>query len=69
MRPRTGSGDGPAPGSAPGPNGQREKEVPMSVPRFRRFRSLLVAWLLAAGLAMAQVATVLADGGSPPYPR
>jgi len=41
----------------------------MFVPHLRRFRSLLVAWLLAAGLVIAQVATVLADGGSPPYPR
>lgn len=41
----------------------------MSVPHFRRFRSLLVAWLLAAGLALAQVATALADGGTGPYPR
>jgi hypothetical protein len=41
----------------------------MSVPHFRRFRSLLVAWLLAAGLAVAQVATALADGSTGPYPR
>jgi hypothetical protein len=42
----------------------------MFVPHIRRFRSLLVAWLLAAGLAIAQVAIVLADGGSGgPYPR
>jgi hypothetical protein len=42
----------------------------MFVPHIRRFRSLLVAWLLAAGLAVAQVAIVLADGGTGgPYPR
>jgi hypothetical protein len=41
----------------------------MFVPNFRHFRSLLVAWLLAAGLALAQVATALADGGTGPYPR
>jgi hypothetical protein len=41
----------------------------MPVHNVRRFRSLVVAWFLAAGLAMAQVATVLADGGNPPFPR
>jgi hypothetical protein len=41
----------------------------MFVSHIRRFRSLLVAWLLAAGLAIAQVAIVLADGSGGPYPR
>jgi hypothetical protein len=45
------------------------KEVPMSIPNVRRFRSLLVAWLLAAGLVIAQVATALAEGNGGQYPR
>lgn len=41
----------------------------MSVLNARRFRSLLVAWLLAASLVIAQVVTVLAEGNGGQFPR
>jgi hypothetical protein len=69
MRPRAGPGDGPPAGTLPIYRADSGKEVPMSVHKARRFRSLLVAWLLAAGLAVAQVATALADGSGGPFPR
>jgi hypothetical protein len=41
----------------------------MSVLKVRRIRSLVLAWLLAASLAVAQAAVVVADSSGGPFPR